>query len=105
MSQTTARMTVYEKRWKLWVSLAEKVNALIKRGYVVLDDGDNKIPKFIITDNEILVCPAPNFSIRWAENNLSYDHGLYTPMREIKKHFNRLVICKPLGVRLDQWEG
>lgn len=95
-------MSIYKARWKNALKWAAKVNRLLKKGFIVFDkDGNRCNELFSLKDKQIVQVsgsPGHTFSWMWFENNLNYDHGLYTPIKEYNKRFEGMTAVHPKDI-------
>lgn len=92
--------SLYENRWRAAVALADEINRLVsQKGFIVLMDNE-PFSRFTITETEIYE-QCDNCRVIWFENNLDFDHGLYTPIKKWRDELlSRLIIAKPIRVRI-----
>jgi hypothetical protein len=90
-------MNVYQARYRNALKKAAKINRYIKKGYHVFHDGAlSKGGKFVMEGDELLWRSSPTFATLYYQNDKSWDHGYWTPMKAWNKNFNEsFEVYKP----------
>jgi hypothetical protein len=97
-------MNIYKARFRNALKKAARVNFLLKKGYLILaPDGTTMLPfKFDSPSRKIYQeekTGSNNIRYLMFQDNRNMDHGLYTPISEFNKKFDRLRVIHPKHIK------
>jgi hypothetical protein len=81
---------IHEARWNNAVAIANRINALLDEGYLVFDEHQQPVQRFIITSVMI-----QSGSIVYASTEPGWDNVLYVPMAEHSAAFAGWMAVHP----------
>lgn len=85
---------IFEARWRCAVAIAQRINDLIDQGCIVLDEKQNPVKRFTVSDSEIAIVDG-NSSLIYFDRNPEYDNGMHTPVAEYRAQFKSWVAIHP----------
>lgn len=93
-------MNIYEARFRNAQRLGRRIQSLIDQGYIVRDGYDSIVSQMEVTDFAVYQLTGDGkCRIIWFENDLEYDHGLYTKIEDFNAHFAAWTYTRPNAAR------
>jgi len=92
-------MNMYEARWNNAVSIAEKVNDYLEKGFMVFDDSGQAVKmKFEITEESIHLPVSDQCKFIYFLNDREMDNGMYTKIADYNAQFKDWKIVHPKDI-------
>ena len=96
-------MCIYKARWKNALKKFARINLLLKKGYLIFDEGGNKVIPFQYNKEsksiyQETVYTNNIFRQRWFQNDKHYDHGLYKTINEFNSRFDGWTYINPQNI-------
>lgn len=90
----------YQTRWDNAVTIASRINELMRQGYAVLDESGTRVSyPFVIDEKGIQLPVGENTSIAYFEKDLNLDGGYYTPIAEFNQMFADWTAVHPKDMK------
>lgn len=95
---------IYKARYKNALRIANVVNGLLSKGYLVLDEEGNKVLPFEVDEKGDIyqrtsdMCKAVHFI-----NDKKLDNGYHTPIKEYNSYYSNWTYINPRAIRKFTW--
>ena len=95
-------MDIYKARLKNALKIAAKINRLLKKGFLILDDKGEKVNYPFVFDSV-----ARSIHQKYSDNvrflifvdNKDYDMGLYTPIEKYNEKYKKFTFVNPKDLK------